>query len=173
MRNINTNFKTALQILVIGFLAGIMASCTPKRSFFEPTDLPEEYFKSGLVRTPSPIYRNGKDLITIKTIDGFPPTFLDDKVVVAPGVHSFQISLELHHPDPKSPDRSYVTRADVTLDFEVEAKGEYLIDAHENEDGLWIWATDLQTDITVAGRAPRNLPPRKKPEPVWADEIQP
>ncbi|MCB0323245.1 MAG: hypothetical protein KDD69_06705 [Bdellovibrionales bacterium] len=155
--------------LLVGALVFVCSACTPERSYFEPTELPSDQIKSALVRTPSPIYRDGKDLILIETVDGQPPTFLEDKVIVAPGEHIFQVRLELRHDDPASPDTGYATRANLSLTFETEAEGEYLIDAVEDENGLWVWAVDLETDITVAGRPPVDLPPGQRVRPIWRD----
>lgn len=133
-------------------------ACLPQRSYLEPSRQPPALVKTALVRTPSPIYRDGKDLIVIKTINGKPPTFLDDKAIVHPGRHTFQVAVELRH-EGKSPDQGYVTRADTSLTFDIEAEHDYLIDAAEDENGVWIWARDLTDGLIVAG-----TPPRKPPE---------
>ena len=133
----------------------LVVGCTPKRSLLEPSSYPRRLVKSGIVKTPSPAYRNGTDLIVIKAVDGEPPTFLETKAVVSPGVHTFQIGIEMQREGTGKNDKSYVTRADTSLEFEVEADHEYLIDAEENERGLWVWAVDLTTNFLVAGEKPR------------------
>lgn len=144
-----------------------VAACTPARSQFEPEELPDERINSALVRTPSPIYRDGKDLIIIKTIDGVPPTFHQDKAIVSPGLHTFQVGLEFHHDDKVEKAKRYITKADVSLEFEVEADGEYLIDAYEDDSGVWLWALDLATNIVVAGKRPLGVAPKKAVAPIW------
>ena len=146
----------------------LIASCTPRHSYFEPEE-PAEIVKPALVSTPSPIYREGKDLILIKEIDGRAPTFLDTKAVVHPGQHSFLVYVELHH-DGSSPDESYVTRTEEILTFKVDAEHEYLIDARETRSGLWLWATDKTDQIVVAGHPPRDLPESEQVKPIWKNE---
>lgn len=162
--------KRKLQVLCV--LAFLILSCSPpERSWFEPSNPSPEMVKPGIVTTPSPIFREGKDLILIKSIDGVPPTFLENKAVVPPGKHSFEVLAELHHYSTSSErplrDRSYVTRALNTLEITVEAQHDYLIDALEDRNGVWIWAMDVTDNVVVAGERPRELPKDKQVAPVW------
>jgi hypothetical protein len=148
-----------------------MSACMPSRGLLEPNNLPPEHIRSALVQTPSPVFRDGKDLIIIKTIDGKIPTFLETKAIVSPGTHRFQIEVELQRKDPKNPDRNYVVRADKTLEFSVDADGRYLIDAQDEGDELWIWAVDMRSKLTVAGEPPRQINHNdpKRIEGVWGN----
>jgi hypothetical protein len=150
------------------------SACMPSRGILEPRTLPPEHIRSALVQTPSPVFRDGKDLIVIKTIDGQTPTFLETKAIVSPGRHRFQVEVELQRQDPKIPDRNYVVRADKTLEFGVDANGRYLIDAQEQGDELWIWAVDMRTKQTVAGEPPRQIDHNdpKRIEGIWGNSEQ-
>ena len=146
-----------------------VTGCKPV-NMLEPDVLPPDQIKTALVHTPSPIYRNGKDLIVIRTIDGKLPTFMETKAIVSPGVHSFQIAVELHHESGRRSEQGYITKADTSLRFDVEANGEYLIVALEDEHGVWVWVTDLNTKFIVAGDPPRSLPKDQRIEPMWRND---
>jgi hypothetical protein len=139
------------------FLTLFTTGCIPKKNYLEPKRMPPKDVKSAVVFTPSPVYREGKDLITIEAIDGQEPTFMDNRAIVSPGRHRFQMRIELHHDSRRTPDRSFVTRADTSIIIDIEAQKEYMIDAREDAEGLWVWATDLDTDEIVAGKPPKEL----------------
>ena len=141
---------SAYLILIIPLIA--LSACSSE--IFDGL-LDDGEVRTALVRTPTPIFREGTDLIVIKTVNNREPTFLDDKVIVPIGIHSFEVSVELRHDDEKNPDRSYVTRANKTLQFRADAAKEYMIDAREDASGLWIWAREIETGIIVAGDAPK------------------
>jgi hypothetical protein len=146
-------------------LSLMFIGCGGARSVLEPPP-PPELVKPAIVSTPSPFFRGGRDLITIKTIDGKAPTFLDTKVVVSPGKHNIQVQLELHHDGSKTT-KSYVTRVDSSLVFAVDAGHEYLIDALEDKNGLWLWVKDLTDNTVAAGEPPRELPAEDRTRPMW------
>ncbi len=150
-------FRTVFRATLLFSLLLVTLACMPSRGLLEPNNLPPEHIRSALVQTPSPVFRNGKDLIVIKTIDGQEPTFLETKAIVSPGRHRFQVEVELQRQDPEDPDSSYVVRADKTLEFSVDADGRYLIDAQGDGDELWIWAVDMRSKQTVAGEPPRQI----------------
>jgi hypothetical protein len=156
------SYSSVFLLLSLGL---VFIGCSATRSVLEPTP-PPELVKPAIVSTPSPFFRGGRDLITIKTIDGKAPTFLDTKVVVSPGKHTFHVELELHH-DSSTTTKSYVTRVDSSLVFAVDAGHEYLIDAVEDTHGLWLWVKDLADKTIVAGEPPRELPPEDRTRPMW------
>ncbi len=131
-------------------------ACTPKRSLLEPKSMPGELIGAALIKTPSPILRDGKDLIKITSIDGTPAKYLENKIFVSPGTHTIQVRVELRKDRPGSTDEVLVTRADTSLTFEAEANAEYLIDAKEDRNGVWIWAINVKNQYVVAGDPPRD-----------------
>lgn len=141
-------YALLMAILSCGFYLG----CSPV-NVLEPIEYDEELVGSAIVRTPSPIFRDGKDLIRIVKVDGEAITFFENKVVVHPGRHVFQIQLELKNPKGE---QTLITRADTTLSFTTQAAHEYLIDAVDDSQGLWVWATDLTDNAIVAGSPPSS-----------------
>ncbi len=165
----NIENTSVMRFAFVGLLLSSLVAlpgCFGGSGALEPSSPDPELVKAGVVHTPSPIFRNGKDLITIKTVDGKAPVFLDNKTLISPGEHVFQISLELYH-DGDASTKSFVTRADTSLKFNVEAEHEYLIDAVEDENGLWLWVTDTTDNAIVAGEAPRELPAAERTRPQW------
>ena len=147
------NYRLVLCAAILG-VCFACAGCTPRRSILEPRSMPGELIGAALISTPSPILRGGRDLIKITSIDGEKAEYLDNRVFVSPGVHTIQVEVELRKNRPGSKEEVFITRADTSLTFEVEANGEYLIDAKENRQGVWIWATNVKNDYIVAGDPP-------------------
>ena len=104
----------------------------------------------GVVRTPSPIYRDGKDLILIKTIDGKSPIMAGSRTALPPGKHEFQVYVELHSRSA-SGILDGVTHGGGFLKFNVAPGHNYLIDAAEDQNGVQIWAIDETSKTIVAG----------------------
>lgn len=148
------------RILLLGLSSALLfiIGCTPSRSYLEPRSIPRELIASALISTPSPVRRDGMDLIRIVAVDGQQAEYLDNKLFVTPGVHTIQVAVELRRNDPGSQAKTLVTRADTSLTFKAEANGSYVIDAREDNRGVYIWATDTKTSYVVAG----NPPPRKR-----------
>lgn len=137
-------------ICLVSFLFAF-CSC---QDLIRPKSFPATQVASALVTTPSPVYRGGEDLITIVSIDGQPPTFMENKAIVSPGVHVFQVRVEIYHDSSRNQDRRFVTRADTSIKVEIKARKVYLIDAKEDARGLWVWVKDTDTDEVVAGEMP-------------------
>ena len=135
----------------------LSSSCFQRSNLLEPAKLPGRYVKSALVSTPSPAYRvrtEGKDLVSIESIDHTPPTFLQSKVIVDPGIHSFQIKMEFWESSARVKDESLITKVDSDIIFQTEANKEYLINAIRNTNGIWLWAEDIDTREVVGGTRP-------------------
>ena len=147
-------FSGAILVLLPVWLTVWFIACTPDRSLLEPKSMPNKLIGSALISTPSPILRDGKDLIKIVSIDGEETEYLDNRVFVSPGVHTFRVVVELRKDSTSSTDEVLVTRADTSLTFKAEANGEYLVDARENRNGVWVWATNLKNKYIVAGDPP-------------------
>jgi hypothetical protein len=81
---------------------------------------------------------------------------MENKAIVSPGVHSFQVRVEIYHDSSRSKERRFVTRADTNIEIPIRARRVYLIDAKEDANGLWVWVVDTDTDEIVAGEAPPN-----------------
>ncbi len=144
------SFMAPFVIAVAAWTAG----CAPSHGYLEPEEPPAEVVESAIIRTATPLLKDGRDSILIKTIDGKPPTFLEYKWVVEPGTHELEIQVELKHDSRFSTDRTFHTRVLRKLPVTVEPDREYLVDAEENENGLFIWVSDVGTKIVVAGEAP-------------------
>lgn len=132
----------------------LLMGCAPSHGYLEPEEPPAELVESAIIRTPTPLLKDGRDSIVIKTIDGKPPTFLEYKWVVEPGDHELEIQVELKHDSRFSTDRTFHTRVLRKLPVTVEPDREYLVDAEENETGLFIWVTDIESKTVIAGEAP-------------------
>ena len=143
--------------IALGLVFGaLLNGCTLQRSLFEPKEMPEELVASSILRTPSPVLRGNRDLIRIISIDGRNPKYLDNKVVVSPGQHVVQVSVELRKNNPDKPEEVSITRADTSLQIAVEPGKDYLIDAFENDKGVFVWAVDAENNFVVAGKRPRE-----------------
>lgn len=151
--------RSAFSIAVLPLLALplLASSCTTDHSYLEPEEMPRELVESAIVRTPTPLLRDGRDSILIKRIDGKPPTFLESKWVVAPGWHDLELEVELRHPSSFEREKSYVTKLARDLRLYVEAGREYVVDAREDDGGVWIWVYDAETKSVVAGEAPGGV----------------
>ena len=140
--------------LIFGALLLSVVGCAPSHGYLEPSDPPSAVVESAIIRTATPLLKDGRDSIVIKTIDGKAPTFLEFKWVVEPGTHELEIQVELKHDSRFSKDKTFHTRVIRKLPVTVEADREYLVDAEENDTGLFIWVRDIETKTVVAGEAP-------------------
>ena len=134
-----------------------LLSCSQRSNPLEPDRLPSHLIKSALVYTPSPAYRvrsDGKDLISIESVDGNQPTFHNNKIIIEPGIHTLQIRMEFWENSKRIKDESVITKVDSDITFQVEARKEYLINAERNDQGIWLWAEDIDTKEVVGGTRP-------------------
>lgn len=146
------------QLIVSAFLAcSLLAGCGGTHSVLEPEEMPRELVESSILRTPTPLLRDGRDSILIKAIDGKPATFLESKWIVEPGWHTLTLEVELHHESTFDPKKSYLTKTSRLLELHVEAGREYVVDAREDSNGLWIWVYDAHTRTVVAGESPAEV----------------
>lgn len=149
-----------VSILTVSILTAMLAlGCVPNRSLLAPKDQPIELVGAAVVRTPSPVLREGRDLVLIKSVDGKATNYLENRSVVSPGRHEFHIVIEMRGDKTNRKDEIAVTKVDTTLSFEAKPEREYLIDAREDEQGVWVWAVDTSNDDVVAGSRP--LGPKK------------
>lgn len=152
---------TVCKFLGTGLLmSAIFAGCIPTLGFLKPKEQPREEIASAVIKTPSPILKAGtaqkenKHLVRISAVDKKPNQYLENRAVVAPGVHTIDVTLEMQNPANRGKNKTLITKANTSLTFEAKADGEYIIDAREDSEGVWVWVTDTANDQVVAGSRP-------------------
>lgn len=154
----------SLSLAAISILS--LSACIPTLGFLKPDAQPRELIASSVIRTPSPILKGEgksetaiapaaeKNLIKILAVDGKANKLLENKAVVAPGVHTIDIAVEVKAPADRGKNQALVTKANTSLTFETKADREYLVETREDNNGLWVWVLDVTADEVVAGSKP-------------------
>ncbi len=146
-------FHIGFSLSFISFLAIVSSAC----SQLAAANRQVEAKKPGVVRTPSALYRNGKDLIEIRSVNGQTPKLIGSAVAVTPGKHVFRVGAELRSKG-ETPAISEITKADTYIELQVESEHDYLIDAGEDQGGVQFWVTDQTTKKLIYGQPAATLP---------------
>lgn len=117
---------------------------------------PEEETAPAVIRSRTLLTRPGGDSISIKSVDGGPPTLLEYKWVVTPGLHQLDIECEFYEDSKSVRDRTFVTKVRRILPLTATPGTEYVVDARKDQGTVYVWVADIQTGTIVAGEAPHG-----------------
>ena len=141
----------ALPLLLLLSVAG----CGFFKEHLLPEPGPEETAPS-VIRTRTMLRREGRDSISIKSIDELPPSLLEFKWVVPPGRHRLEVEVELYEDSNMVRDRTYVTKIRKMLDMTTKPGTDYVVDAKKVDGQIYIWGAQINDGQVVAGQAPHG-----------------
>ena len=139
--------------IAVATLVLLCSSCLP-RAFTEMKQ-PAALVESVVLRTATPLLAGGRDLVSIKRVDGRYPAVFEHQWVIEPGEHDVEVHAELYQPGD-SPDSSMVTKAVRVLRVTAAAGQELVVQAYQRSDEVWIWIEEAGSRAVVAGEAPNG-----------------
>ena len=132
-----------------------LTACRFARDHLLPAP-PDEEVAPAVVRTRTLLRREGRDSISIKAVDGAPPTLLEFKWVLTPTTHKLEVEVELYEDSPAVKDRTYVTKIRRFLDVTLTPGTEYVVDARKVGETVYIWVARISDGQVIAGEAPHG-----------------